>query len=84
MSELHLIENYLLGELNPADKLLMEARLLISDELKNNMHWQQRVYQLIKLYGRNDLRIDIDAAHTQLFSEKRFESFRIKISRIFK
>jgi hypothetical protein len=84
MNETLVIENYLLGQTDPADSLLMDAKLLIDAKLSDTVTWQQQTYALIKIHGRNCLKREIEAAHIKVFSEKRFERFRKKISAIFK
>lgn len=83
MSEISAIENYLAGTLNPADRLLMEAQLLINSDLKEKVVQQQEVYDLVKLHGRRRLKQELETVHAKLFSEKRFEGFRKKIMRVF-
>jgi hypothetical protein len=83
MSETKLLENYLLNRLQPADKLVMDARVLLDSELRDKATWQQNTYDLVKAYGRKCLRLEIEAVHKKIFTEKRFESFRRKITRIF-
>ena len=84
MNNTILIENYLLGELEPADKLVMDAKLLLDAELRDKTEWQQRTYALVKTYSRASLKKEINAVHKKMFSETRFESFRKKINNIFK
>ena len=76
-------EQYLLKRSAPAGSLLFEAKMLINDELKNNVAAQQQVYSLVKQYGRKQLKAEIEAVHQQLFTQPGHMSFRQKIARIF-
>jgi hypothetical protein len=83
MNETLLLENYLSGSLSPEDELLTQARLIIDAELNEKLIWQKRTYDLLREYGRNQLKVEIEKVHTRLFTEKRFESFKEKVKRIF-
>ena len=83
MTEIQLLENHLCGALSPEDQVLMETRLLLDAELNEKFIWQKRTYDLLKEYGRKQLKLEIEKVHTRLFTEKRFENFREKIKHIF-
>ena len=76
-------EQHLLKKPAPANSLLFEAKMLINDELKNNVTAQQQVYSLVKQYGRKQLKAEIEAVHQQLFTQPEHLTFRQKIARIF-
>ena len=83
MSEAQYLEHYLTGTLSHEDSLVMDARVLLDMGLNDKVIWQQRTYELVKAYGRKQLKMEIEAIHAKLFSEKRFSSFRQKIKNIF-
>lgn len=78
------IEAHLLQLASPGDALVFEAKLLLDDELSDKLHWQSVTYNMVKLYGRNQLKKEIEAVHQSLFSEARHKSFSEKIRQIFK
>lgn len=78
------IEAHLLHLSGPGDALVFEARLLLDPELKDKMHWQQKTYHIVRQYGRQQLRQEIEAVHQQLFSRPEHAGFRQKIMRLFK
>ncbi|MDP9081884.1 MAG: hypothetical protein M3O71_31100 [Bacteroidota bacterium] len=78
------IEAHLLGLSAPGDALVFEAKLILDDELRDKLQWQQCAYNMVKLYGRNQLKQEIEAIHQSLFSEARHRSFSEKIRQIFK
>jgi len=84
MTETRDLEHYLLNNYGPEDQLLMQAKLLLSKELREKAYWQKQSYLLIRHYSRNKLKAEIEAVHNKMFSEKKFESFRKKIVSIFK
>ena len=77
------IEAHLLQLANPGDALVFEAKLLLDDELSDKLHWQSATYNMVKLYGRNQLKKEIESVHQSLFSEARHKSFSEKIRQIF-
>ena len=84
MNDTQELEDYLLNRLPVEDRLLMEARLLLSEDLREKAFWQQQTYALIKQHGRQVLKAEIAAVHTKLFTEKKFETFRQNILSLFK
>ena len=77
------IEAYLLGT-HPAEAVVMEARLLLDQDLREKTAWQQKTYGLIQAYGRKKLRSEIEAAHNELFTIEKHVSFRKKVMELFK
>ena len=77
------IEAHLMQRSEPGDQLVFEARLLLEPELHEKMQWQQEAYRMVKLYGRDQLKQEIDAVHQKLFTHKEHLSFSQKIRRLF-
>jgi hypothetical protein len=77
------IEAHLMGRSDPGDALVFEARLLLQAELREKLQWQQQTYKLIKKYGRDQLKKEIEAVHQQLFTQPQHRSFSQKIRQLF-
>lgn len=77
------IEAHLMHLSDPGDALVFEARLLIEPELNDKMQWQKETYQIIRQYGRDQLKQEIEAVHRKLFTEAKHAGFRRKITRLF-
>ena len=73
------IEAHLLQLSEPGDALVFEARLLLEPELRDKMQWQKETYNIIRQYGRDQLKQEIEAVHRQLFTEPKHAGFRQKI-----
>lgn len=84
MNETRDIEQYLDGTMDPAVKLVMEAKMLLNPDIMENITWQKNTLVLIKAYGRKQLRAEIATIEKTLFSEKQFSSFKRSILNIFK
>ncbi len=77
------IETHLQQRSEHGDALVFEARLLLQPGLKDKMLWQQKTYSIIRQYGREELKREIEEVHQKLFNEDRHQSFRQKIMRLF-
>lgn len=84
MTEVQEIENYLQNTQEPGDRLLTEARLLLNKDFATNLFWQRKTNALVQEYGRKQIKLEIEAVHQKLFSEKKQASFKEKILSIFK
>ncbi|MFI5159698.1 MAG: hypothetical protein ACHQHN_00405 [Sphingobacteriales bacterium] len=81
--EIEQIEAHLMLRSEPGDALVFEARLLLDPELKDKVLWQQKTYSIIRQYGREQLKSEIEAVHQKLFTGVEHYSFRQKIMRLF-
>lgn len=82
VNETQHIETYLLG--GPEDEaLVVEARLLIDENLREKTAWQQKTYELVTLYGRKKLKQEIAEVHQALFTSEKHSTFRKKILSFF-
>ena len=77
------IEAHLLQLSEPGNALVFEARLLLEPGLHDKMQWQKQTYGIIRQYGRDQLKQEIEAVHAQLFTEPKHAGFRQKIMRLF-
>ncbi|WP_020529686.1 hypothetical protein [Flexithrix dorotheae] len=73
------LENLLLEEGDPADRLVMEARLQINKELKEKAYWQALTYRILKHYGREKLKREINMVEKKLFTSPKYKSFQDRI-----
>ena len=83
-SDTRQIDLYLLKQLPPGDKLLVDARLVLNPELNETMQWQQQVHQLVQMRGRKQLKAQIKVVEEKLFTAPEHVSFREKVWRLFR
>ena len=83
LTETQQIEAHIMRPSEPGDALVFEARLLLEPELKDKMQWQQKTYQIIRQYGREQLKQEIEAVHQKLFTEPEHLGFRQRIKKLF-
>ncbi len=77
------IEAHLLKLFDPGDSLVFEARLLLDAELNKKVAWQEKTYNMIRIYGRDQLKKEIESVHQKLFTQPEHTSFSQKIRRLF-
>lgn len=78
------IEDWLLHEITLPDRLVMEANIIISPALQENIMWQQHTYDVIQAYGRALLVQEIKEVEDRLFHSSAFSAFQKRIKAIFK
>ena len=84
LTETEQIEAHLLLQTSPGDALVFEAKLLLDDELADKLYWQKSTYNMVKRYGRKQLRQEIESVHHTLFNTSKHKSFSEKIRQIFR
>ena len=77
------IEAHLLKLSDPGDSLVFEARLILEPELKEKLMWQEKTYSMVRIYGRDQLKKEIETVHQKLFTQPEHTSFSQKIRRLF-
>lgn len=83
LNELRLIEQHLLTGHEDEESFLFEAKLILQPELKEQVYWQRKTYQLIQEYGRQQLKAEIERVHQRLFHTNAHQPFRRRIMRLF-
>lgn len=70
--ELRDIERYLLRSMSTGERLVFQARMIVSEELRENVRLQKKTLRLLRLVGREALRDQLDALHEQLMQDPGF------------
>jgi hypothetical protein len=78
------IDRYLLQQLPPGDKLLFDVQLVLCPQLQENLDCQQKVHQLVKLRGRQQLKAQIKSVEQMLFIQPVHVSFRQRVFKMFR
>lgn len=84
LAEIQQTEKYLLGEMDPGDALVFEARMLSNPLLKMNVFFQKKAYAVLRAYHRKKLKEEAEAIHQLLFNDPAKKDFREKIFQCFK
>ncbi|MEQ8245340.1 hypothetical protein [Fulvivirga sp.] len=81
--EIQEIDNYLLDQ-DPAQSLVVDARMLVNPQFKDKVLWQEAVHKLVKLHGREKLRSEIQLVERELLTAPKYMPFQERIRSIFK
>lgn len=84
LNEVQEIEQHVFRLAAPEDAFLFDAKLILNPDLRKRVQLQQQTYELIKAYGRNELKAEINRVHERLFNDSRESGFVRKIMGFFK
>ena len=84
LNELRLIEHYLLSDAKDGESFLFEAKMILQPELREQVYWQNKTYQVMRDYSRKQLKNEINNIHETLFNTVEHQSFRQKVMRLFR
>ena len=84
LNEIAQIESWLTAKLQPSEKLLFEARLLVSPALRDHVKVQQAIYQVVRLFARRQLKQELRAVQKNMFSQAAKTAFQQEVNQIFK
>ncbi|GAB3922426.1 hypothetical protein [Mucilaginibacter myungsuensis] len=84
LNKLKDIEQHVFGTAAPGDALVFDARIIIDQDLADDVALQKEAYAVIKRYGRQQLRAELETVHQQVFTQARHQSFKQKITALFK
>lgn len=84
LDEMQRMEDCLLERASGEQRLLFAAKLLLNPVLREDAHWQQKTYRIIREYGRQQLQAELERAHQVLFTTPRHQAFRDRIFGFFR
>ncbi len=84
LNRIKAIDDYLLGCMAPGDKLLFEACMLLSNDLKNDVEHQQSAYAVIRQYSRQKIKAEIRTVQETLATASQHRGFMQRIASFFK
>ena len=77
------LDDYLQQQMRPEEALLLEAQLVLEPELRDALGWQRRTHVLVRAYGRQQLRREIQLAQQKVFHQPKYHLFQQAIHRLF-
>jgi hypothetical protein len=84
LNNIKVIDDYLLGNIDPGDKLLFDANMLLNNDLKDDISHQQKTYAIIRQYGRQKIKCEIIAVQQLLNNAPQHRGFVQRIANLFK
>lgn len=82
LNEIKAIEDHLLGHADTGSSLVFQANMILNAGLRDQVHSQHAAYKVVQVYGRKQIRAEIEAVHQALMD--RPDNFMQKIIRLFK
>lgn len=83
LSNTESIDSYLLNELDPAERLVVEARILTDTSFAHHVESQQTIHGIARYFGRRKLRRHLESIHQALLTNPTKQSFRRSITQLF-
>ncbi len=83
LREVKKIDEYLLGKMDLESSLLFEAQMALDSSLAIRVNYQRRLYKLIRLTGRREMKSDVERIYRHLFNDASKAEFRKKILKLF-
>lgn len=84
LNEIKLIADYLDGNLNPDDRLVFEARLLLEPELSLNVSLQKQIYLGLEEYHHQRIKAALSNWHDEIMANPGKINLRNRILNLFK
>jgi len=84
LNNIKVIDDYLLGNILPGDKLLFQANMLLNNDLTEDVAHQQKTYTIIRQYGRQKIKNEIMAVQQILTNMPQHHGFMQRIANLFK
>jgi hypothetical protein len=83
LGNLQLMEDWLLGRASGSDQAVFAARQLLDPALREDAYWQRKTYSIVREYGRQRLRQELEHLHRELFTAPQHQSFRERVLAFF-
>jgi hypothetical protein len=84
LNDIRLAEKHLQETLQPGESLVFQARLITEPVLRWNVHLLRKVYDVLALRRRNNVKIEMEAIHRRLFTHPAKADFQKQILQLFK
>ena len=84
LNEIKEIEAYLNDTLTARQRLVFEARMIISRTLSRNVMFQKKVNAIVQYHFRNGLKEKFNSFHDQLFEQPSNAAFKAQVMELFK
>jgi len=81
LHEIRQIENFLFGKMK--HPLVFQAKMIIDPTLSRKVQLQREIYSLVKMYGRQQLKSELENIHQRLLNDPVKIKFRERVYQIF-
>jgi hypothetical protein len=77
------IDDFISGKLSPTESLIFQARVLLDSDLRQQVEWHRRTVAIINLYGRKELRNEVEKIHRDIFAVNSDHSLKHRVRNLF-
>lgn len=84
LNEIAEIEKYLFQNLPPGKNILFQAKTILDRELNRKVLLQKKIYDLVKLFHRDELKKQAEEVFSELIGDPERTSFKNEVFEIFK
>ena len=78
------IESYIEGTMDRNEAVLFEEKMRSDSLLRLNVSLQEKVLDIVRMYHRKRLKIELEELHQRMFSDPGKAAFRKSVMRIFR
>jgi len=84
LNNIKAIDDYLLRCMPPGDALVLEANMLLNDDLATDVACQQLTHQTIRQFGRQNIKAEIISVQQKLAIAPQHQGYIQRIANLFK
>ena len=84
LNNIKAIDDYIFGSMAHGDALLFEAKMLLNNDMRDDVQHQKRTHAIIRQYGRQNIKTEIKAVQQILATTPQYNSFMQRIVNLFK
>lgn len=77
------IEAYLKGELSNLQQVKLQTRMACESDFYEQVELQKKSLRIINIYGRQELKAELEQVHLKLFTVSKYSRFRQRVLRLF-
>jgi len=78
------IESYIEGTMDRNEAVLFEEKMRSDSLLRLNVSLQEKVLDIVRMYHRKRLKIELEELHQRIFNDPGKAAFRKSVMRIFR
>ena len=84
MNNIREIESYIEGTMDRNEAVLFEEKMRSDSLLRLNVSLQEKVLDIVRMYHRKRLKIELEEVHHRIFNDPGKAAFKERVMRIFR
>ena len=78
------IEAYLENALSGEDSTLFSAKMVLDEQLAEQIQWQAKTYELVRQLGRQEVKAHLQAFYQEIMEQPKHQSLKQRLLSYFK